>query len=162
MFSNLIRNRNAFLTAINSLHQTSFRCLNYIPIQAQTQITVGHKMTQTIDKNRQKALMNEFKRKQLKARNKNSDHLLISCSTPSFNHYHGQVYKKFTPLNLASVGWLARQSSGKYFTINALGKHPSLTDESCSFTHLNISQTLIDSLKNNMKIERYSQKINFM
>jgi len=139
--------------AMNSLNQTFFRGLNYIPIEAQTQISVGHKMTQTIDKNRQKALINEMKRKQFNPKNRNSDHLLISCSTPSFNHYNGQVYKKFTTLNLASVGWLARQSSGKYFTINALGNHPSLTDESCSFTLLNLNQSLIDSLKK-LKIER--------
>ena len=152
MFLNIIRSKNAIINAIN-FHKTAIRCLNYIPIQAATKITVGHKMTQTIDKNRLKALLDERK-KQISKKQTSGNDLLISCSSPSFNHYYGQIYKKFTPLNLASVGWLARMSSGKYFTINARGRHQSLMDESCSFQALKINKELIDSLKPNLNVER--------
>lgn len=155
MFLNIFRSQQNLFNVIKTPNYlTSIRFLNYVPIQATTKITAGHKMTQVIDKNRQKAIFNEFERRKMLPRNKNSQHLLISCSSPSFNHYHGQLYKKFTPLNLASVGWLARASSGKSFTINACGKHPSLTDESYSFQHLNINPELIHILKSKLQIER--------
>jgi hypothetical protein len=95
---------NALLTK-NQLvsHQKHLiRLLNYSPIITENKIHVGHKMTQVIDKYRQKALINEIeKKKTLPKRHK--QHLLISSSTPSFNHYYGQTYKNFNEKNLASV-----------------------------------------------------------
>lgn len=126
-----------------------------MPIASDNKITVGHKMTQVIDKNRQKAIFNDLERKRhQKSKKSLSQHIAIACSSPSFNHHHGQTYRNFTDQNLASVGWQARYSSGKYFTINAIGAHPSIMHEGYTFKDLNVSEELVSSLRDKFKIER--------
>ncbi len=153
MFSHISRNSRTLLDCLRAT-QTAVRCLNYIPIESENKITVGHKMTRVIEKNRQKAIFNELERKRNLQINKSAEHLLISCSSSVFNHFAGQTYKQFTTKNLASHSWESRNSSGRFFTINALGPHPSLLSREHKLAELNFDNDLLQVLKTEFNIER--------
>lgn len=146
-------------TKILNTQWHSVRSLNYIPIESSNKIQVGHRMTQVIDKKRQKAIFNELNRKQNIDRRKTGKHLLISSSSPSFNHFDGQLYKNFSSTNLASVSWKSRSSQGKFFTINANGAHPAVLKDIHDFEGLNLNPSLIELLKKNLDIDKYCLKI---
>jgi ATP-dependent RNA helicase DDX28 len=136
----------------------SVKFLNYRPIETDNKIVNGHKLTQVIEKNRQKSLHNEFEKYKFKPTNTQS-RLLISCSTIGKNHYAGQNYKNYTDQHcLASSNWSNRISNGKYFTLNPNGTHPSLTlnkqNDYIDFKDLNLNEAIINSLKSNFDIKK--------
>lgn len=136
----------------------SVKFLNYKPIETDNKIVNGHKLTQVIEKNRQKSLHNEFEKYKFKPTN-TSSRLLIACSTIGKNHYAGQIYKNYTDQHcLASSNWSNRISNGKYFTLNPYGTHPSLTlnkqNDYIDFKDLNLNEVIINSLKSNLDIKK--------
>lgn len=139
------------------------RGLKYEPIQTTNKITVGHKMTQVIEKHRQTYLKNKIENEKYGMNKLTNRRLLIACSNPQFNYYTGQAYKKFTERNMASYGWRNRRSAGQYFTINSITSHPSLIDvnklrndrdEMIELKDLNLNQTLINLVSKNLGIQQ--------
>ncbi|CAF0710611.1 unnamed protein product [Brachionus calyciflorus] len=137
------------------------RTLKYAPIETNNKIEIGHKMTQVIEKHRQKHLQNKLENEKysINFNQQSTRRLLIASSNPFFNHYTGQAYKNFSERNLASFGWRNRRSAGQYFTINAIRSHPSLIDsnkirnekgEMIEFEDLNINSNLINLVKQNL------------
>jgi hypothetical protein len=148
-----------------SVLEVNQRCLHYSPIETDNKIVVGHKMTQVVEKHRQKHMLKQATSQQHALKFSNNKRLLIASSTPQFNHYAGQTYKEFTPRHhLASHSWSSRNSVGKYFTVNPIGGHPSLIDhakhraendeiiEFANFKQLN--PVLTELLRLNMAISR--------
>lgn len=128
-------------------------------------IEVGHKMTQLIEKHRQNHLLNKLENDKYSNQSTRSSNrrLLIACSNPQFNHYTGQAYKNFSERSLASLGWRNRRSAGQYFTINSIGAHPSLIDntkvrndkdELIEFEDMTLNPNLVNLLKTNLDIQR--------
>ncbi len=144
--------KNAFLTSKQHLKST-YRHLKYIPIETNNKIEIGSKMTQVIEKKRQKYEMDKLKNRKYEP--KSTSKLLIACSNKQFNHYTGQAYKNFSERNLASFGWRNRASRDQYFTINTLGSHPSLNMLNPTIekmNDLNINPIMVDLLRKNFNI----------
>lgn len=93
------------------------KIIAFKPIQTANKIVVGTKMSELIEKSREKFLV-----KQLQLKDTKSKPLLISCPNPEFNHYLNQKYANFDHKMLYSAGWTKRRSNGKYFTVNPVAK----------------------------------------
>ena len=130
--------------------------LNYKPIETTNKIVIGSRLTQVLENNRQKFILN----KQIKSRTRPAiaanSRLLISASIKSKNHYAGQVYSNFSDQhNLVSNNWHNRISNGKYFTIIPNGAHPSLLKQGdVQFSDLKLNDDLIKSLEVNFNIKK--------
>lgn len=153
MFVHIFRKSQTLINAL-TVSSNAIRCLNYVPIASENKITIGHKMTRVIEKNRQKATIANLEKKRNLQKARSAHHLLISSSSAVFNHYVGQTYKQFTTKNLASHSWESRSSSGKFFTINAWGSHPSLLSSEYRLSDLNLDHQLVQVLRNKFNIER--------
>lgn len=149
-------NRSWGVKLVNS---TWIRQLKYKPIETDNKITIGHKMTQALEKKRQKYLLKKMNDGKY-APNKR---LLIAAYNPHFHHYTNQVYRDFSERNLASYGWKNRRSRGKYFTINPIGSHPSLIDATKTRTNndklielenMGLNECLIARVKSEFNIIR--------
>ena len=143
------------LLKLKDSYQNQIQHLNYKPIETDNKIQIGHKLTQVIEKNRHKSILNFSKKAQFKP-DPIVNRLLITCSTKSKNHYAGQLYNNFSDHhNLASASWHNRISSGKYFTINPNGAHPSLlSSKKNDLLEFNLNESLIKQLETNLNITK--------
>lgn len=154
----------------------SRRELKYKPIETNNKITVGHKMTQVIEKKRsnymvKKASEEKYSRspttlaidREVREAKIQRRRLLIAAFNPQFNHYTDQVYKDFSERNFASYGWKNRRSRDQYFTINAIGSHPSIIDvnkmrtaddQVIDFSNLLLNESIVSRLKSAFDITR--------
>lgn len=156
---------NPRLILVNTTQPARF--LNYKPIETSNKITLGHKMTQVIEKKREKYLLKKSTEQKYSVNNTRPNRkLLIAAFRPELNHYTDQAYRDFSDRNLASYGWKGRQSGGQYFTINSIGTHPSLIDPNrfrteddqiIDFSSLNLNECLVSKLKSAFGILRLAK-----
>ena len=153
---------NKINPALNNVPIFKFRRnLQYKPIETSNIIRIGHKMTQVIDKKRQKYLEKKIQEEKFSNSFRQSRRLLIACSNPNFNHYTGQAYKNFSERNFASYGWRNRRSAGQYFTINAISSHPSLIDNQKLKNEREEMIEFNDTFLNPLLIQILTKKIQF-
>ena len=152
---NFLRQKRNLFKNLTSIYLNSNKNLNFKPIETENKINIGSRLTQVIEKHRQKSILHEAVKSRLRP-DTSRGRLLISASIQSKNHYSGQVYSNFSDQhNLVSNNWDNRVSNGKYFTIISSGAHPSLASKShAEFSDLNLNETLIESLSANLSIKK--------